>query len=260
MSNYNPDTTAGRRGLIIKMLDDLGQVNVKELSLHFHVSEVTIRNDLAHLEQKNLLIRARGGAIKTDKASLDLRFLEKKSKNVREKEAIGRKAARFISDGDTIVVDSGTTTREIVNHLSRFSRLTVITNALNIASTLADMDNITAIMPGGIMRHNILSLVGAIAIDNFKKFFGDKLFLAADGIDVNLGLSSPDLEEAALKRTMIRMARKVIVVADSSKFGRRNLAVICSINQIDVLITDKGISSADHEALLTMGVEVVIVD
>lgn len=148
MSNYNPDTTAGRRGLIIKMLDDLGQVNVKELSLHFQVSEVTIRNDLAHLEQKNLLIRARGGAIKTDKASLDLRFLEKKSKNVREKEAIGRKAARFISDGDTIVVDSGTTTREIVNHLSRFSRLTVITNALNIASTLADMDNITAIMPG----------------------------------------------------------------------------------------------------------------
>src|SRR5690554_7883727 len=75
-------------------------------------------------------------------------------------------------------------------------------------------------MPGGIMRHNILTLVGAIAIDNFKKFFGDKLFLAADGIDVNLGLSSPDLEEAALKRTMIKMARKVIVVADSSKFGR----------------------------------------
>ncbi|MFW5824841.1 MAG: acyl-CoA dehydrogenase family protein [Marinobacter sp.] len=103
-------------------------------------------------------------------------------------------------------------------------------------------------------------LVGAIAIDNFKKFSGDKLFLAADGIDVNLGLSSPDLEEAALKRTMIKMARKVIVVADSSKFGRRNLAVICSISQIDVLITDKGISAADHEALVTMGVEVVIVD
>jgi DeoR family transcriptional regulator of aga operon len=110
------------------------------------------------------------------------------------------------------------------------------------------------------MRHNILSLVGAIAIDNFKKFFGDKLFLAADGIDVNLGLSSPDLEEAALKRTMIKMARKVIVVADSSKFGRRNLAVICSVSQIDVLITDKGISPADNEALEKMGVEVVIVD
>lgn len=110
------------------------------------------------------------------------------------------------------------------------------------------------------MRHNILSLVGAIAIDNFKKFFGDKLFLAADGIDVNLGLSSPDLEEAALKRTMIKMARKVIVVADSSKFGRRNLAVICSVSQIDVLITDKGISATDKEALEKMGVEVVIVD
>jgi len=260
MSNYNPDSTAGRRGLIIKMLDEQGQINVKELSQHFKVSEVTIRNDMVYLEQKKLLIRSRGGAIKTDKASLDLRFLEKKSKNVREKETIGRKAARFINDGDTIVVDSGTTTREIVNHLGRFSRLTVITNALNIASALADMENITIILPGGIMRHNILSLVGAIAIDNFKKFFGDTLFLATDGIDVNLGLSSPDLEEAALKRTMIKVARKVIVVADSSKFGKRNLAVICSISQIDVLITDKGISSLDKQALEQMGVQVVIAD
>lgn len=259
MSRYNPETTAGRRGLIIKMLDEYSQVNVNELSKHFNVSEVTIRNDLAHLEQKNLLIRARGGAIKTEKASLDLRFLEKKSKHVREKEAIGRKAARYIDEGDTIVVDSGTTTREIVNHLARFSRLTVITNALNIASTLADMDNITIIMPGGIMRHNILTLVGAIAIDNFKKFFGEKLFLAADGIDVNLGLSSPDLEEAALKRTMLKMARKVIAVADSSKFGKRHLAVICNISQIDVLITDSGISASDKEALEKMGVEVVVV-
>lgn len=260
MSNYNPETTAGRRGLIIKLVDEQGQVNVNELSEQFGVSEVTIRNDLAHLEQKNLLIRARGGAIKTEKASLDLRFLEKKSKHVREKEAIGRKAARYIDDGDTIVVDSGTTTREIANHLSRFNRLTVITNALNIASSLADMDNITIIMPGGIMRHNILTLVGAIAIDNFKKFFGDKLFLAADGIDVNLGLSSPDLEEAALKRTMIKMARKVIVVADSTKFGKRHLAVICNISQIDVLITDRGITPDHKEALEKMGVEVVVVD
>src|SRR5690554_7025234 len=121
MSNYNPETTAGRRGLIIKLVDEHGQVNVNELSEQFGVSEVTIRNDLAHLEQKNLLIRARGGAIKTEKASLDLRFLEKKSKHVREKEAIGRKAARYIDDGDTIVVDSGTTTREIANHQDRKS-------------------------------------------------------------------------------------------------------------------------------------------
>lgn len=259
MSRYNPETTAGRRGLIIKMLDEYGQVNVNELSRYFNVSEVTVRNDLAYLERKNLLIRARGGAIKTEKASLDLRFLEKKSKNVKEKEAIGRRAARFIDDGDTIVIDSGTTTREITNHLGRFSRLTVVTNALNIASSLADMENITIIMPGGIMRHSILTLVGATAIDNFKMFFGDKLFLATDGIDLNLGLSSPDLEEAALKRTMLKMARKIIVVADSSKLGKRHLAVICNISQIDVLITDSGISPMYKEAMEKMGVEVVVV-
>ena len=137
--------------------------------------------------------------------------------------------------------------------------MTVVTNALNIASSLADMENITIIMPGGIMRHSILTLVGATAIDNFKMFFGDKLFLATDGIDLNLGLSSPDLEEAALKRTMLKMARKIIVVADSSKLGKRHLAVICNISQIDVLITDSGISPMYKEAMEKMGVEVVVV-
>ncbi|ASB50146.1 DeoR/GlpR family DNA-binding transcription regulator [Alkalitalea saponilacus] len=258
--DYNPESTIGRRGLILKMLDEQGQVNVTDLCAHFKVSAVTIRNDLSNLEQKKLLIRARGGAIKTDKVTLDLKISGKQGVNIREKEAIGRRAARYVQEGDTIFIGSGTTTREMVHHLNRFNNLTVITNALNIAGHLADMERLTVIVPGGIMRHNILSLVGAMAIDNFKKFFCDKLFIAADGIDVNLGLSSPDLEEAALNRTMIKMARKVIVVADSSKFGKRSLAVICGISQIDVLITDSGLSALAKEALENMGVEVVIAD
>ena len=260
MSNLDPNTTAGRRGLILKMLDELGQVNVNELSEKFQVSEVTIRNDLTQLEQKNLLIRARGGAIKTDKVNLDLKISEKRTKNVREKQSIGRKASKLIEEGDTIILDSGTTTIEITPFLGKFKNLTVITNGLNIAASLAEVENVRVIVPGGSFRKKNFSLVGSLARDNFGHFFCDKLFLGADGIDIALGLSTPDLEEAALNRTMLKMAKKVIVVADSSKFRKRSLAVIGGINVIDVLVTDKGIRQDDFEALVKAGIEVIIAD
>ncbi len=260
MSNFDPNTTAGRRGLILKQLEESGQVNVNELSERFKVSEVTIRNDLTQLELKNLLIRARGGAIKTEKVNLDLKISEKKVKNVREKEAIGRKASKFIEEGDTIILDSGTTTIEIVPYLSKIKNLTVITNGLNIATSLSETDNIRVIVPGGTLRNKNFSLIGSMAKENFGNFFCDKLFLGADGIDINIGLSTPDLEEAALNKEMIKMAKKIIVLADSSKFRKRSLAVIGSISLIDILITDKGIQEEEIEAFTKAGIEVVIAD
>lgn len=260
MSNLDPQTTVGRRGLILKILETKGQVNVNELSEQFKVSEVTIRNDLTQLEHKNLLIRARGGAIKTDKVTLEMKLSEKKVKNSKEKEAIGRRAAKLIEEGDTIVLDSGTTTKEVANHLARFKNLTVITNALHIAGPLAELEQINVIMPGGTMRKKSLSLVGSIAQTNFKKFFSDKLFIGADGIDVNLGFSTPHIEEAALNRTMLKMAKKIILVVDSSKFKRRSLAVIGQLTDIDVIVTDRGLSEEDHEKLINAGIEVIIAD
>ncbi len=260
MSSLDPNTTVGRRGLILKLLDESGQVNVKELSEQFGVSEVTIRNDLSQLELKNLLIRARGGAIKVDKVNFDLQISGKSVKNVREKGAIGRKAAKLIEEGDTIVLDSGTTTIEIIPYLRKFKNLTVITNGLNIAVALVEAENVKVIVPGGTLRKRNLSLVGSLAKDSFGQFFFDKLFLGADGIDINLGLSTPDLEEAALNRTMLKMAKKVIVVADSSKFRKRSMAVIAKINLIDVLVTDKGIRQEDYDSFTKAGIEVIISD
>lgn len=260
MSNLDPNTTVGRRGLILKLLDESGQVNVNELSDKFGVSEVTIRNDLTQLELKNLLIRARGGAIKADKVNFDLQISEKSVKNVREKGAIGRKAAKLIEEGDTIVLDSGTTTIEIIPYLRKFKNLTVITNGLNIAASLVEAENVKVIVPGGTLRKKNLSLVGSLAKDSFGQFFCDKLFLGADGIDINLGLSTPDLEEAALNRTMLKMAKMVIVVADSSKFRKRSMAVIGKINLIDVLVTDKGIRQEDYDYFTKAGIEVIISD
>jgi DeoR family transcriptional regulator of aga operon len=260
MNNFDPNTTVGRRGMILKLLEEHGQVNVHELSRDFKVSEVTIRNDLTQLEHKNLLIRARGGAIKTDKVTLDMKISDKKVKNSREKELIGKRASKLIEDGDTIVLDSGTTTKEVSNYLSKYKNLTVITNALNIAGPLAELAQINVIMPGGIMRKKSLSLVGSIAEDSFKNFFCDKLFIGADGVDVKHGFSTPHLEEAALNRIMLRMAKKVILVVDSSKFKRRSLAVIGQITDIDILVTDRNIPQDDKEYLLNAGVEVILVD
>nr|WP_321408932.1 transcriptional repressor AgaR [uncultured Carboxylicivirga sp.] len=260
MNDFDPNTTVGRRGLILKILDDRGQVNVHELSEQFNVSEVTIRNDLTQLEHKNLLIRARGGAIKTDKVNLEIKLSDKKIQHSKEKEAIGKRAARLIEDGDTIVLDSGTTTKEVANHLHRFKNLTVITNALNIAAPLAEMEHINIIMPGGVMRKKSLSLVGSIGQNNLKNFFSDKLFIGADGIDAQLGISTPHIEEAALNRTMLKMAKKVILVADSSKFKKRSLAIIGQLTDIDVIVTDRGLAEDDYEKLINAGIEVIIAD
>jgi len=122
------------------------------------------------------------------------------------------------------------------------------------------LDQINVIMPGGVMRKKSLSLVGSIAQNSFKNFFCDKLFIGADGIDVNLGFSTPHLEEAALNRTMLKMAKKVILVVDSSKFKKRSLAVIGQIKDIDILVTDKGITEEDREKLLNAGVELIVTD
>lgn len=147
---------------------------------------------------------------------------------------------------------------EITKHLSRFTHLTIISNAVNIAVALAEMKNTDVIIPGGILRRNSLSLVGSAGEENFQNYFCDKLFLAVDGINATHGLSTPNVEEAHLNKMMIKIAKKVIVVTDSSKFLKRSLAVIAPISKVDILVTDSGISSKDQNELEDAGVQVII--
>ncbi|MCF6332315.1 MAG: DeoR/GlpR family DNA-binding transcription regulator, partial [Draconibacterium sp.] len=236
-------STVYRRAKILEELESKGQVLVPELSKMFKISEVTIRNDLAHLEKQNMLIRARGGAIKikfylgVGDSSLSDKQLEFRE----EKQLISKEAIKLIEDGDTIAIDSGTTTTEIAKNLVQFKNLTIITNALNIASILSEYEGFNIFMPGGSLRKKSLSLVGVLADENFEKFYCDKLFLGADGFDTTHGLSTPSSEEAHLNQIMIKMAKKVIVVADSRKFERRRFAFIGPISDVDVVINDWGI-------------------
>ena len=165
---------------------------------------------------------------------------------------------KYIEDGDTIVLDSGTTTTEIAKNLEQFKSLTIVTNALNIASILADYEGFSIFMPGGFLRKKSLSLVGPLADESFEKFYCDKLFLGVDGFDTSHGLSTPNSEEAHLNQIMISIAKKIIVVADSRKFLRRRFAYIAPVSKIDVVITDSGISDEDRARLEKSGVEVII--
>ncbi|MCF6296862.1 MAG: DeoR/GlpR family DNA-binding transcription regulator [Flavobacteriaceae bacterium] len=255
----NKKSTVERRLIIIKELNTNGKVNVSDLSKMFHVSEVTIRNDLAQLEKKNILIRARGGALKIDPVGIDYHISEKDKINIKAKQLIGSKAAEYVKDGDTIMIDSGTTAMELVRNLGEKSELTVITNALNIANQLSKNTEINIIILGGFLRKKSFSLVGAPAEKSLRNYFCDKLFLGVDGLDIDYGLSTPNIEEANLNSTMIEMSNQVIVLADSSKIYKRSLAFICPLSKIDILITDSDITNEQKTALESIGIKVIIV-
>ncbi|TMU50726.1 transcriptional repressor AgaR [Flagellimonas algicola] len=251
-------STVERRMAIISELEQNGKVDVSVLSKTYDVSEVTIRNDLGQLEKKNILIRARGGAIKVDSVGVDHNIAQKNRLNIKAKQAIGAKAASFIVEGDTIMADSGTTVMELVKNLNEETELTVITNALNIANRLAKNDKVNVIIPGGFLRKKSFSLIGTPAEKSLRNYFCDKLFLGVDGLDINYGLSTPNIEEAHFNSAMIEMSKMVFVLADSSKIFKKSLAFICDLSKIDVLITDKGVTKEQITALENAGIQVVV--
>jgi len=260
MSEKLKRSTVERRKTILNLIDKNGQVYVHELSEKFKVSEVTIRNDLEQLEMKNLLIRARGGAMKREmNVAIDYMITEKHKINLVEKARIGKEAAKMIGESDTIILDSGTTTLEVARNLNNIKALTVITNAINIVNQLLTYPTVNIIVPGGSIRKNSHSLVGPIAERSFRNFSVDKAFLGVDGFDPKVGAFTPNIEEAYLNQIMIEISKEVILVADSSKFFRKSLALICPVSKISTIITDDRISEWDLKTLQDSGVKVVVV-
>lgn len=259
MKIHQKRSTVERRREILNQISATGQVLVQEVSKTFDVSEVTIRNDLEQLEKKHMLVRVRGGAIKADGGvGIDYHLSDKDKLNYNEKARIGKKAASLIKEHDTIILDSGTTTFEIAKNLEQFSSITVISNALNIIGQLASSNNVNLIIPGGYLRRNSLSMVGQLAEKNLQNLFVDKVFLGVDGFDTRHGIYTPNLEEAFLNEMMIKNAKEVIIVTDSSKFFRKSLSFICGIDKINTVVTDEGIPAEDKKRLEDAGVRVII--
>ncbi len=249
---------AARRSKILEILDDFGQVNVNNLSREMEVSEVTIRNDLDKLEKSKLLVRAHGGAFKTN--NIALAVSEKKNINHDLKRLIGKKAISLIANNDSIILDSGTTTFEISNNLKGFEKLTVISNALDIVNNLSKYKNLQVYMPGGFLREFSMSLVGPMAERNLKQLYCKKVFLGIDGIKPDVGVFTHHMEEAYLNQIMIDIAEEVIVVADSSKFKKSGLAFIADFQKIDSVVTDAHIEKETIAMLERNNVQVIIAE
>src|ERR1043166_3958103 len=270
-----------RRTKILELLEKHGQVAVVELSKRFKTSEVTIRNDLKDLHARGLVRRAHGGAVKVATVSMDPSLKIKAELHAEENRRIGAAAAALIKDGDSIILDSGTTTQQIARQIKNKKDLKVITNGLNIAMELFVMTfrsflkvitnglniamelfgakDIQLIFLGGVIRQNSLSAVGHFAEDILAQLSADKLFLAVDACDVEFGLSTPNVEESQVNQAMARIAKETILVADSSKFGKRSLSRIVPLSDIDVIITDRGLAAEMQTELRSHDLKLVLV-
>ncbi|MBO4611333.1 MAG: DeoR/GlpR transcriptional regulator [Bacteroidales bacterium] len=259
------DTAQGRRSAILQKLKEDSTVNVTHLSEMFGVSEVTIRKDLRILQERKLLLRVHGGAIMvtstSETDSEDTNFRVKQMVNVKEKKAIGRAAAAHIRNGDTIMVDSGTTALEIVKNLDAFTELTIITNSVHAMLEAVKYKRFKVVLLGGTVRETSLSTVGALTESNLKLFYCDKLFLGVDSISVEAGLSTPSIDEASTNQVMISRAREVYAVFDSTKFNKRALAFIAMPDKISTVITDNRLPAdiRNQLRLLNINVETVTV-
>ena len=250
-----------RRNRILEELRQQSRVGIRECAEKYGVTEVSIRGDLEYLEKKGLLIRVKGGAIsRAFIADEDELPIESKSReHSQEKRAIGKKAASLIREGETIILDSGTTTLEVAKCLGKFKELTIITNGVNIAMELAKHPQLSVIMLGGYMRSQSLSITGMNAESTLKDYFVDKLFLGVDSISFDKGLSTPSAEEASINRTMIECTKEVIAVFDSSKWGRRSFAHICEPSALGTVVTDDKISQEEIMRLSQAGVRIITV-
>ncbi len=233
---------AQRREKIMEFIREDGQAKVQDLSHLFKVTEVTIRQDLEKLEQRGLITREHGGAVLSN-AGLNVKdFTLLNQKNMEAKKAIAREAIKLIHDGETIILDSGSTTTELAKLLSGFSNLRVITNALNIAVILGSNLGINLNVTGGEFKSPTLSLTGVKAANYFTDIHADKLFLATAGINLKTGLTYPSFSDLPVKKAMIDVSDKIYLVADSTKIGTSSFASLGALSLVDHIITDSNIT------------------
>lgn len=248
-----------RREKILEMIREDGTVTVKMLTETFGLTEATIRTDLRVLQKEGYVQRYHGGAtLMTGKQNTGALQLERQT-HLEAKEAIGRLAAQHIHNGDTVIFDSGTTTTAIANHMSHIHRLSVVTNAVNIALKLGGEPGINILLTGGTFKFPTLSTSGEKAANFFENVLAEKLFLATACISPRLGLSFPSETDIKVKTAMINSASTIYVVADSSKIDKVSMfALPCDWSKIHYLITDSGITPQSREAFEALGITVLV--
>lgn len=247
-----------RRDKIFELIKEDGPAKVADLARIFKVTEVTIRQDLEKLESEGLIVKEHGGAFLKNVEDQVKSFSLIHQENPDKKAVIAQKCLEFIESGDTIILDSGTTTTEIAKKLKGLKDLTVITNALNIALLLGTEPGIDVIMTGGEFKPPTRSLTGQKAADFFKGLNVQKLFLATAGISLKSGLTYPSISDLVVKKAMIDAAETTYLVADSTKVGKSALASLGALSLIDFIITDAGLEGKHPEVFREHEIEVII--
>jgi DeoR/GlpR family transcriptional regulator of sugar metabolism len=244
---------AQRRQQVLRAVRS-GTTQVAELAAAFGVSEMTVRRDLRDLEGEGKLMRVHGGAMSV---AAEPSFAEIEVERPAVKDAIGAAAAALVDDGQTIVLDIGTTTLALARHL-RGRTLTVITSNLAAYEELLVEATIELVLLGGVVRRNYRSLVGVLAEDALRQLRADVAFLGASGIDAELGILDTTMVEVPIKRAMMDAAERCVLLADSAKFGMSGVVRVCGPERLHTLVTDAGVASQAREAFERAGVEVVV--
>lgn len=248
-----------RKLKILEFIEEYKKATVSQLCEHFTVSSATIRNDLRDLESANLLIRTHGGAMAKSKIGFELDSSQKKVRNLDKKQKIAEAAINLIEDGDTIILDTGTTTIELAKLLHRKRDITVVTNDLGITLLLEDVDSVNIVLMGGIVRKHFHCTVtyGTTGKDTLSGLNVDNAFMGVNSFCMKKGAMTPDICQAETKKLMISIAANVILLCHSTKFGNTSFAQFATLDQIDTIITEN-IDAKDFRKLEDSGIDVIV--
>lgn len=248
-----------RRDRILDIVRHKGRITVDELIETFKVSGATIRRDLEFLAHQGFIIRAHGGAISKGRVALEPDYFEEKERFLEKKKRISREAAKLVEESEVIFLEASTTVLQIANFIADKKSLTVVTNSLEIAQELKQGEGINLIVTGGVLKRRTNSLIGPLGELSLSQMRFDKAFIGISALKPSFGVSTPTLEESQTKKEIVKAANQVIALSDHSKFGKQNFAFVMPLEEINILITDKGISSFFKEEIEKKGVEVVVV-
>lgn len=246
-----------RRRKIISLLEERNSVLVPELSRIFNITEETVRRDLEKLENEGLLKRTYGGAVISDSINTDLPLRIREVTNIEGKQAIGRKAAEYIQDGYTIMLDSSSTALQVAANLKTKKRITVITNSVKIVTELADAKECTVISTGGSLRSGAMSFVGRLAETTLGEYNVDLAVLCCKGIELDRGITESNEQEAQVKKAMVSAAEKTYLVVDYTKFNKVSFVNLLQLQRIDTVFTDRKLSQDWERRLEEIGVRLV---
>ncbi|WP_127126942.1 DeoR/GlpR family DNA-binding transcription regulator [Georgenia sp. SYP-B2076] len=236
-----------------------GRVDVAGLAKAFAVTTETVRRDLTALERRGVLRRVHGGAIPVERLSVEPDVARREGHAAAEKRRIALAALEEVPEGGSLILDAGTTTARLAEMLPTDRELTVVTHSIPIAALLVTRPNIHLHLLGGSVRPRTLAAVGDWTIAQLADVFADVVFMGTNGISVERGLTTPDRAEASVKKALIASARRTVVLADHSKFGREEFALVAPLTAVDTIITDDGLDAELAAEVENAGPRVVLV-